>query len=121
MQIKVIMNLCVLITVFNLLLFLDLEIVKNKYPALLQAFPMEHLATLDCLQDYLTDDCIIVVVGSDNANVANKIMLDCMISKLTCKEDLLDFFDQLEKIPGVDSLRFIVNDLRRGCYVFPKL
>ena len=79
--------------------------------------PVEHLSTLDCLQDYLTDDCICVVVGSVNANLANKMMLDCIISKLTCKEDLLDFFDQLEKISGVDSLRSIVNDLRQGCYL----
>ena len=101
---------------FDSLLFLDLEILKHKYPALLQAMPVEHLSTLDCLQDYLTDDCICVVIESVNANLANKVMLDCMISKLTCKEDLLDLFDQLEKISGADSLRSVVNDLRQGCY-----
>ena len=70
---------------------------------------MEHLSTLDCLQDYVTDDCICVVVESVNANLANKMMLDCIISKLT-----FGFFDQLEKISGVDSLRSIVNDLCQG-------
>ena len=98
---------------YLLLLFhlLDLEFLKNKYSALLQSFPKEHLSTLDCLQDYLTDDCICVVVGCTDANMANKIILECMASKLTCKEDLLDFFDQLEKITGTGP---IVNELRQG-------
>ena len=79
---------------------------------------MEHLSTVDCLQDYLTDDCICVVVGCTDAIMANKMILDCMVSKLSSKEDLLDFFDQLEKITGTHNLEPIVNELRQGWY-FP--
>ena len=97
--------------------FVDLEILKHKYIALLQAFPVTHLSTLECLQDYLTDDCICAVVESTNVDLANKMMLDCLISKLTCKEDLLDFFDQLDEIKTARSLTSTVYGLRQGSYV----
>ena len=99
-------------------LLLDLEILKHKYSALLQSFPMEYLSTVDCLQDYLTDDCLCVVVSCTDASVANKMILDCMVSKLNSKEDLLDFFDQVEKITGTHNLGSVVNELRQGWY-FP--
>ena len=44
------------------------------------------------------------------------MMLDCMISELTCKEDLLDFFDKLEKITGEHNLASTINELRQGAY-----
>ena len=44
------------------------------------------------------------------------MMLDCMISELTCKEDLLDFFDKLEKITGKHNLASTINELRQGAY-----
>ena len=110
MQIKVIMNICILITIFNLILSFRFRNLEAQISCSTAGI-VEHLSTLDCLQDYVTDDCICVVLESVNANLANKMMLDCIISKLTCKENLLDFFDQLEKIPGVDSLRSIINDL----------
>ena len=75
---------------------------------------MTHLLTLECLQDYLTDDCICAVVENTNVGLANKMMLDCMISKLTCKEDLLDFFDQLKEIKNADTMTSIVNELLQG-------
>ena len=98
--------------------FVDLKILKHKYTALLQAFPVTHLSTLECLLDYLTDDCICAVVESTDVSLANKMMLDCMITKLTCKEDLLDFLDQLEEIIDAHNLTSIVNELRQGMYVY---
>ena len=95
-------------------LSLDLHILKHNYAFLLRSLPETHLSTLECLQDYLTDDCICAVVESTNVSLANKMMLDCIISKLTCKEDLLDFFDQLEKINNAHNLASTVNELRQG-------
>ena len=93
---------------------LDLQILKHKYSALLQSFPMTYSSTLECLQDYLTPHCICAVMESSDAGLANKMMLDCMISKLTCKEDLLDLLDQLEEIKDACDLMSIINELRRG-------
>ena len=42
------------------------------------------------------------------------MMLDCMISKLTCKEELLDFFDQLKEIKNAGAMTSIVNELLQG-------
>ena len=92
----------------------DLDILKHKYTSLLQSFPLAHLATLECLQDHLTDDCICAVVEATSADSANKMMLDCMISRLTCKEDLLDLFDHLEEITDAHDVRSTVNALRQG-------
>lgn len=92
----------------------DLQILNHKYAALLQSFPATHLLTLECLQDTLTDDCICAVVECTDAEIANKMMLDCIIAKITCKEDLLDLFDQLEEITGAHELISIVKELRTG-------
>ena len=96
---------------FLVLSWIDLQILKQKYFALLQKFPITHLSTLKCLQDYLRDDCTCAVLDSSNVYIANKIMLDCMISELTCKEDLLDFFD---KLSGEHDLASTINELRQG-------
>ena len=101
------------ITVYSLL-FLDLHILQRRYTALLQSFPVTHLSTLECLQNFLTDGCICAVVESTDVSLTNKMMLDCMISKLTCKEDLLDFFDKLKEIKNADALTSIVNELLQG-------
>ena len=95
---------------------LDLQILKHKYTALLQSFPSTHLSTLEYLLDHLTDDCICAVVEITDADVANKMMLDCMISKLNCKEDMLDLFDQLEKIADAHNLASTIDALRKGSY-----
>ena len=39
-----------------------------------------------------------------------------MISQLTCKEELLDFFDQLKEIKNADAMTYIVNELLQGSF-----
>ena len=64
----------------------------------------------------ITPECIYAILSSEtsNAKLANKMMLDCMIAKITCKEGLLDLCDQLEKISNAPSMTTIVSQLRTG-------
>jgi len=46
--------------------------------------------------------------------LANKMMLDCMIAKISYKEGLLDLCDQLEKISNAPNMIIVVSQLRAG-------
>ena len=65
------------------------------------------------LQDCLSDSQICDIL-SLTAGHAQRI-LNCLISQLKSKEDLLDFCDNLEKVQeDADSLKVIVEQLRKG-------
>ena len=81
----------------------------------MQSFPDEFLQTLGDLQDYLSPECICMVLSDEtNVKLANKMMLDCMIGKIRCKEGVLDLCDQLEKISNAPKITAVINQLRKG-------
>ena len=92
-----------------------MKILHSKYAAILQSFPDEFSQTLLDLQDDLTPECIFAIMSDEtSAKLANKMMLDYMIAKISCKEDLLDLCDQLEKISNAPKMTTIVSELRTG-------
>ena len=72
------------------------------------------MGTVSKLERHLTDTDIANILSSSNTTVANKKILDSLIIRMKCKEDLLDLCDQLEKITGSPRMNNIVNDLRNG-------
>jgi len=92
-----------------------LKILQSKYTAILQSFPNEYSQTLQDLQDDLTPECIFAILSDEtSAKLANKMMLDCMIAKISCKEGILDLCDQLEKISNAPKMSTVVSQLRSG-------
>ena len=99
-----------------LLCLTDFAIVKAKYAEILSCFPENFEATINCLQNYLSDSdiCNILSLTSDQ----NQKLLNLLILRLKNKEDLLDFCDNLEKIDGASpSLKDIAEQLRKRKYV----
>lgn len=93
----------------------DFATVKAKYVEILSCFPKNYEATINCLQNCLSDAniCEILSMTSDQ----NQKLLDFLILRLKNKEDLLDFCDNLEKIDdGSPSLKTIAEELRKGTY-----
>ena len=76
--------------------------------------PDDYELTIGKLQSYLSDDQICVVLSSSNSTMANKIILDCLIEKTSCGEDLLDVCDRLEIIAGSHELIAVINSIRSG-------
>ena len=76
--------------------------------------PDDYEMTIGILQNYISDDQICAVLCSSNPTAANKIILDCLVERLRCKENLLDLCDQLESITASHDLRDVINKIRSG-------
>ena len=78
--------------------------------------PDYYEPTVAKLQNYINDDQICSILSSSNSTIANKIILDCLIERISCREDLLDLCDQLEKITTSNSMGMVTNEIRSGQY-----
>ncbi|XP_065885308.1 uncharacterized protein [Dysidea avara] len=91
----------------------DFTLLKTKYNDILRSFPGDHQETLAKLLDKFTDDQICEVLNCTDADSANKVMLDFLINNIKCREDLLDFCDQLDKLTYSLNLLHIVKEFRK--------
>ena len=76
--------------------------------------PNDFELTIEKLQNYFSDDQICVILSSSNPTVANKIILDCLVEVMSCKEELLALCDQLELIAASLDLKIVLNKIRSG-------
>ena len=101
----------------NLVDCIGFEPLKSRYSLLYQSFPEDFMTTVNKLERHLTDKDIAGILSSTNAVLANKMILDSLITRMKCKEDLLDLCDQLEKINGSPNINSVIHDLRNGMCV----
>ena len=90
------------------------SLLRLKYTDILQSLPNDHQQTLLKLQERLADNVICNVLTCTNSYIANKMMLDYLIGGMKCREDMLDFCDQLDKFNDSLDLLPIVHELREG-------
>ena len=76
--------------------------------------PNDYESTAGRLQDYISDDQICAILSSTNTTIANKKILDCLIEKMSCREDLLDLCNQLDCITTSPKLQPIIKSIRSG-------
>ena len=76
--------------------------------------PDEYELSVGKLVNYISDDQIGAILSSSNASVANKLILSCLIERISCKEELLDLCDQLESVITSPDLKVIINEIRLG-------
>jgi len=76
--------------------------------------PDEYQLSVGILVNYISDDQIGAILSSSNANVANKLILNCLIERISCKEELLDLCHQLESVIASHDLKVIINEIRQG-------
>ena len=76
--------------------------------------PDDYELTAGKLVNCISDDQICAVLSSSNSTVANKIILDCLIERMRCREELLDLCDQLESISTSQDLSTVLNEIRFG-------
>ena len=97
---------------------LDFAQLKTQYQTILHLMPDDYEQSVGKLQDYITDEQICTILCSGSNVAANKLILDFLITRMSCKEDQLDLCDQLEKIATAsDELKMIIQQLRSGAYV----
>ena len=76
--------------------------------------PNNYELSIGKLMNYISDDQICAILSSSNSTIANKIILDCLIERMSCREELLDLCDQLENITTSHDLKIVINKLRLG-------
>ena len=76
--------------------------------------PDDYELTVGKLLNYISDDQICVILSSSNSTIANKIILDCLIERMSCREDLLDLCHQLENIITSQDLNIVINEIISG-------
>ena len=92
----------------------DFNRLKVHYHTILHLMPDEYQLSIGKLVKYISDDQIGTILSSSNASVANKLILNCLIERISCKEELLDLCDQLESIIISHDLKVIINEIRQG-------
>ena len=102
------------VTGYILFIFVDLTDIKVHYHALLHLMPDNYEVTVGKLQDYISFDQICVILSSSNSAIANKIILDNLIERMSCREGLLDLCDQLESITTSHDMKIVINKIRFG-------
>jgi len=81
---------------------------------ILQLMPDNYEQSVGKLQNYISDDQICMILSSNNSTAANKIILDCLIERMSCREELLDLCDQLETITTSHQLMMVISEIRSG-------
>ena len=94
--------------------YIDFNVLEAHYHSILHLIPDEYELTIGKLQNYISDDQICTILNSSNSTLANKVILDCLVERISCREGLLDLCDQLESITASSDLRIITNELRLG-------
>ena len=100
-----------------LLLFMyvtDFTKLRAHYHNILHLMPDDYEMTVGKLQNYISFEQICVILSSSNSTIANKLILDNLIERMSCREDLLDLCDQLESITTLHDMKLIINELRLG-------
>ena len=92
----------------------DFTKLKAHYHTILHMMPDEYELSVGKLVNYISDEQIGTILSSSNASVANKLILDCLIERISCKEELLDLCDQLEIIITSHELKIVIGGIRLG-------
>ena len=92
----------------------DFTKLKAHYRTILNLMPDDYELTVGKLQNYISDDQICAILSSSNSTIANKIILDCLIERISCREELLDLCDQLENITTSHDLKTVINEIISG-------
>ena len=79
--------------------------------------PDNYEQNIEMLQNYISDDQICMILTSSNSTTANKIILDCLIERISCREELFDLCDHLETISTSHQLMMVINEIRSGMYI----
>ena len=92
----------------------DFTELRAHYHNILHLMPDDYELTVGKLQNYISFDQICIILSSSNSTIANKLILDYLIERISCREELLDLCNQLENITTSHDMKIVINDIRLG-------
>ena len=95
---------------------LDFGFLKSNFKKIAKCLPKDIGQSVQKLEDKLSDSQISSILECSCPHIANKMILDCLINNMKCKEDLLDLCDQLDRLTDISpDLKHLIDELRIGC------
>jgi len=95
-----------------------MQLLLSHFSDILQSLPIDHKKTLDILQHYFTDNQISDILSNTDHSVANKAILDILITHFKATKNLKELCNKLEKIltisPQPEQLRPVISKLKAG-------
>ena len=101
-------------TYISIMYVTDFTELRAQYHNILHLMPDDYEMTVGKLQNYISFDQICVILSTSNSATANKIILDNLIERMNCREELPDLCDQLESITTSHDMNIMINELRLG-------
>ena len=92
----------------------DFTVLKAHYHTILHLMPDDYELTVGKLQNYISVDQICAILSSSNSTSANKIILDCLIERISFRGELLDLCHQVENITTSHDMKIVINEIRLG-------
>ena len=103
------------VILFNITYCTEFILLKSHYKEILKCFPKDSLQSLAKLQDKLSDDHICAILNCSDSYTTNKMILDCLIDKMKCKEDMFNLCDQQSRLTDISpNLTNLISKLRKG-------
>ena len=93
------------------LLFSEFNLLKQHYHTILHLMPNNYEHTVGRLQDYISDEQICAILCSTTSVIANKLILDCLINRMSRIEHLRDFCNQLEIACPSQDMKAMLKDI----------
>ena len=103
------------------MIYIDFVQLKTHYSTIIQLMPYDYEQSVGKLQNYISDDQICMILSSSNSTTANRIILDCLIERMSCREEVLDLCDQLTSIATSDQLKAVIHEIKSGENVMCKV
>ena len=97
-----------------LLLVSAMRYLQPRYLDIIKYLPDSAEETIKKLEEVLTDDCIMDILGASDSDAANKILFDYLIKDISTSKDLLDLCNLLEEITESPNLLTIIAEMRAG-------
>ena len=101
-------------SIHELFSLIDFTELRAHYHNILRLMPDEYELTVGKLQNYLSDDQICAILSTNNPSIANKIILDSLVERMRCTEDLLALCNLLECVTTSVDLKSVMNEIRVG-------
>ena len=96
----------------------DFVLLKTHYHNILRWMPDNYERSVVKLLNYISDDQICMILSCSSSTAANKMILDCLIEKISCRKELLNLCDQLKTISTSHQLNTLISQIRSGMYKY---
>ena len=98
-------------------MYIEFAEVRSRYTDIITSMPGNYLETVQLLNNHLCTQHISDIFECSSAFDANQLMLKCLLDKVTCKSDVLDFCEILLLLKNAPCLVSVVENLRKSKYL----